>query len=207
MALLRVREGQVNLRERTRMLDKNPGEESIYKQSATKLRNTESELIDTVGGVQLANDDAELEPVLRDVERSMQTVESLLSKPQTGDPTIVAHNKAIDNLTDAINLLNEKAQKQSSSSQSQQQGEEMAFLMQMMQQQNPKPGMQGGMTPGMNMSGGNTDMPANAQNGNATGKADASRNPRKAGGSTASLPAEFRDALENYYKALEGGAK
>jgi hypothetical protein len=51
----------------------------------------------------------------------------------------------------------------------------MAFLMQMMQQQNPKPGMQGGMTPGMNFNGGNTDMAATAQNGNATGKADAAR--------------------------------
>jgi hypothetical protein len=61
------------------------------------------------------------------------------------------------------------------------------------------------MTPGMNFNGGNTDMAATPQNGNATGKADAARIGRKAGGSTASLPAEFRDALENYYKAIEKG--
>jgi hypothetical protein len=205
MALLRLREGQVNLRERTRMLDKNPGQETVYKESANKLRDTESKLIDTLAGVQQENDDQELEPALRDSSRAMQSVESLLARPVTDQGTIVAHNKALEKLTDAINLLNEKAQKQNSSSQAQQQGEEMAFLMQMMQQQNPKPGMQGGMTPGMNLNGGNTDMAANPQNGNATGKADAARATRKAGGSAASLPAEFRDALENYYKAIEKG--
>jgi hypothetical protein len=205
MALLRLREGQVNLRERTRMLDKNHGDEPIYKENAGKLREAESKLIESLGVVQLENDDNELEPVLRDSSRSMQSVEALLAKPQTDERTVTAHNKALQNLTDAINLLNEKAQKQNNSGQSSQQGEEMAFLMQMMQQQNPKPGMQGGMTPGMNFNGGTTDMPANAQNGNATGKADAARTARKAGGSTANLPAEFRDALENYYKAIEKG--
>jgi hypothetical protein len=205
MALLRTREGQVNLRERTRMLDKNPGEETVYKESAKKLSDAEAKLLDNVDAVQQENDDQELEPALRESSRAMQLVESLLQRPVTDQGTIGAHNKALEKLTDAINLLNEKAQKQGSSSQSQQQSQEMAFLMQMMQQQNPKPGMQGGMTPGMNFNGGNTDMAANAQNGNATGKADAARTSRKAGGSTASLPAEFRDALENYYKAIEKG--
>lgn len=206
MALLRLREGQVNLRERTRMLDKNPGEETVYKESAGKLRDAEAKLLDALQVVHLENDDQELEPALRDSSRAMQFVESLLAKPVTDAGTITAHNKALEKLSDAINLLNEKAQKPNSSSQSQQQSEEMAFLMQMMQQQNPKPGMQGGMTPGMNFNGGNTDMAANPQTGNANGKADAARTSRKAGGNTASLPAEFRDALENYYKAIEKGA-
>jgi hypothetical protein len=207
MALLRLREGQFNLRERTRMLDKSKPAETIYKESANKLRDSEGQLIETLGNVQQQNDDAELEPVLRDTSRSMQAVESLLAKPQTGEPTIAAHNKALQNLSDAINLINEKAQKQNNSGQSSKQSEEMAFMMQLVQQQNPKPGMQGGMTPGMNMNGGNTDMAATAQNGNAIGKAGVSRTSRKAGGNTASLPAEFRDALENYYKAIEGGGK
>jgi hypothetical protein len=205
MALLRMREGQVNVRERTRMLDKKPGEEAAYNQSAGKLHDAENKLIESLSGVQQENDDQELEPALREGSRAMQYVESLLAKPQTDETTYAAENKALERLTDAINLLNEKAQKSNNSGQASQQGEEMAFLMQMMQQQNPKPGMQGGMTPGMNFNGGNTDMAATAQNGNAIGKADAARTGRKAGGSTASLPAEFRDALENYYKAIEKG--
>jgi hypothetical protein len=138
----------------------------------------------------------------------MERVEMLLAKTQTGEPTVAAHNVALEKLSDAINLLNEKAQKSNNSSPgSPSESDEMAFLMAMMQQQNPQPGMQGGMKPGMNMNGGTTDMPANAINGNAVGKAAAARSSRKAGGGTASLPAEFRDALENYYKALEKGSE
>jgi hypothetical protein len=209
MALLRVREGQVNLRERTSMLDKNrPADVTAYKESATKLRDGEDKLLDSVEAVQKENDDNELEPALRESARSMQAVEALLARPETGKPAAIAHERALEKLADAINILNEKAKKSNDSSPGQKsQGDEMAFLMQMMQQQNPKPGMQGGMKPGMNMNGGTTDMAANPINGNAVGKADAARTSRKAGGTTANLPAEFRDALENYYKALEKGAQ
>jgi hypothetical protein len=65
--------------------------------------------------------------------------------------------------------------------------------------------MQGGMKPGMNMSGGETSKASSAVSGNASGKGDAPRTARKAGGSAAGAPAEFREALENYYKALEKG--
>src|SRR5688572_4127121 len=55
MALLRMRESQFNLRERTRMLDKSKPAENIFKESANKLRDAETQLIDTLGGVQLEN--------------------------------------------------------------------------------------------------------------------------------------------------------
>jgi hypothetical protein len=67
--------------------------------------------------------------------------------------------------------------------------------------------MKGGMKPGMNMNGGDTAMAATPVAGNATGKGDAPRTARKAGGSTANAPTEFREALENYYKALEKGGQ
>ena len=79
--------------------------------------------------------------------------------------------------------------------------------MAMMEQQNPKPGMQGGMKPGMNMSGGTTSQSATPVTGDATGKNDAPRTARKAGGSAGGAPAEFREALDNYYKALEKGSQ
>jgi hypothetical protein len=138
----------------------------------------------------------------------MQSVESLLAKPQTDQTTAVAHNRALERLSDAINLINEKQQKAPDSGPpNSSQGEDMAFLMAMMQQQNPKPGMQGGMKPGMNMSGGDTSRPSTAVAGNAEGKSDRPRTARKAGGSAAGAPVEFREALENYYKALEKGTQ
>jgi hypothetical protein len=77
----------------------------------------------------------------------------------------------------------------------------------MMQQQNPKPGMQGGMRPGMNTNGGDTSKASNAVAGNAAGKGDGPRTARKAGGSATGAPAEFREALDSYYKALEKGSQ
>lgn len=206
MALLRVREGQVNLRERTRMLDKDRRDEKFYKESANKLREAEAKLIESVDTVQSENTEQEMEPILRETSRSLQFVESLLARPQTDQATAKAQNEAVEKLTDAINMLNEKAKQGGQSGEpGQSQGEEMAFLMQMVQQQNPKPGMQGGFKPGMNMNGGDTDMRADPIKGNAVGKSDAPRATRKAGGTTANLPAEFREALENYYKEIEKG--
>jgi hypothetical protein len=209
MALLRLREGQFNLRERTRMLDKDRRDEVFYKESAKKLHDAQAKLAETLDQVQNENEEQEVEPALREGSRSMQAVESMLGKPQTDEPVAVAHNRTLEKLSDAINLLNEKQKKakDSSSAQGQGQGEEMAFLMQMMQQQNPKPGMQGGMKPGMNMNGGDTADTTRPNIGDANGKADVARTARKAGGSSASAPAEFREALENYYKALEKGEK
>ena len=56
----------------------------------------------------------------------------------------------------------------------------------------------------MNMSGGDTARASNVAGGNSTGRADAARTVNKAGGTSASLPSEFRDALETYFKAVEG---
>jgi hypothetical protein len=208
MALLRVREGQVNLRERTRLLEKDHRDETFYKESAGKLREGESKLVDTLEVIQGENKEREMESVLRDTGRALKEVENLLAKPRTDQVTAVAHESALEKLTDAINMLNEKAKKnQQSGPPGESQSEEMAFLMKMMEQQNPQPGMQGGMKPGMNFNGGDTAMPAIAKGGDATGKRDANRAAKKAGGATASLPAEFREALEGYYKNLEKEAQ
>lgn len=208
MALLRIREGQFNLRERTRLLEKDHRDEASYKESAKKLREGESKLVDSLEVVQGENKEQLMEGVLRDSSRALKEVELLLGKPQTDEVTAKAHQSALERLSDAVNLLNEQAKKkQQSGPPSEAQGEEMAFLMKMMQQGNPQPGMQGGMKPGMNFNGGDTSMPAVAKGGDANGRRDAARAAKKAGGSTASLPTEFRDALENYYKSMEKGAQ
>lgn len=208
MALLRLREGQFNVRERTRMLNEDRRDEKFYTESAAKLKGAEAQLVETLDQVQNENDDPEMEPALRESSRAMQAVEELLAKPRTDQVTAQAQNRALERLSDAINLINEKQKKAPDSGPpGQSQGEEMAFLMEMMQQQNPKPGMQGGMKPGMNMNGGTTSQANNSVTGDSTGRADASRAAKKAGGSTASAPAEFREALENYYKALESGTQ
>ncbi|MDQ6631234.1 MAG: hypothetical protein M3Y82_05700, partial [Verrucomicrobiota bacterium] len=57
---------------------------------------------------------------------------------------------------------------------------------------------------GGNPSGGSTDRPAPPATGNASGKRSAERTVNKASGAAnLSLPAEFRETLENYFKAIE----
>jgi len=105
-----------------------------------------------------------------------------------------------------VNLLNEEAKKTGSSSgKSQSSGsEDMAFLMQMMTPK-PTPGMQAGQTPGANMSGGTTDKASLPGGGDSGGKAGDERSVKKSSSVPQNYPTEFREALENYYKALEEG--
>ena len=112
-------------------------------------------------------------------------------------------------MTDLVNLLNEQAKRSSSSSgKGQGQGsEEMAFLMQMMAPQ-PAQGSPRGQTPGANMAGGTTDR-ASEPGGNqdSGGKPGEERAVRKSSGVPQNYPTEFREALENYYRALEQAGK
>jgi hypothetical protein len=80
----------------------------------------------------------------------------------------------------------------------------MAFLMQMMKNARenqskpmPNPG-EGG-----NTSGGSANRAGGPINGNVQGKGASARNVGKASGVIENAPAEFRDALENYYRAIE----
>ena len=79
----------------------------------------------------------------------------------------------------------------------------MAFLMQMMAPQ-PSKGQQSGKTAGANMSGGTTDrvsQPGGTEQ--SSGKPGDERAVRKSSGVPQNYPTEFREALENYYRALE----
>ena len=79
----------------------------------------------------------------------------------------------------------------------------MAFLMQMMKGQpggKPTP-----MTPmgGDNQNGGGVGRGGRSLGGNVSGKADAARNVNKAAGVMENSPTEFREALDNYFHAIE----
>jgi hypothetical protein len=133
-----------------------------------------------------------------------------LEKPQTDETTDQSQVKSVDLLTDLINLINEQAQRPPPSSQPQQaqqqqtSAEDMAFLTQMMKnaRDNKNKPMQ---NPGQNdnNNGGSANRAGGPISGNVQGKGAAARNVSKASGVIQNAPAEFRDALENYYKAVE----
>ena len=203
LGLLRLREGEANLREQTRLLEQRKEEGPLYLYNADLLNSKEGESMMDLYRIQQGNGLAMLEPVFGETFGSMKTVRGLLGKPDTGQDTRNSESRTIGLLSDAINLINEQAQQSSSQNSSSNMSAEMAFLMQMMAQ-TQTPGMSpGGKTPGGNRAGGTTDRAATAAPGDAAGKASERRNVQKASGFSGSVPVEFREALENYFNALE----
>jgi hypothetical protein len=204
MGLLRARDRELGLRQRTGLLDREDHAQAAYDQAAKALASNQEQVRQEMTKVQGDNPIPALEFPLQDIVDAMQGVEGLLGKPQTDQETVSAQTKTIEQLSDLINLINEQQQQDSSSSSSQSaSAEEMAFLMQMMAKQSASMGS--GMSPkgGGNRTGGTTDRTVGATPGDTNGQIGEARKVNRAGGSTANLPSEFRDALQDYFRAVE----
>ena len=205
LALLRVRNREINLRQRTGLLERQRAEADNYEESAKGLAAAQAEVREQMSVIQGENPAPALEFPLQDIIDSMQGVEGLLNQPRTDRETDLAQTKAINQLSDVINLINEQQQRgNNSKSGKTPTAEEMAFLMEMMSQQN-QPGQGMGVNPkgGGSMAGGTTDRAATGMPGDPDAKTDDSRTVNRAGGAARALPTEFREALENYFKAVE----
>ena len=211
IALLRLRQDEVNLRDQTRMLEEGKAAAPNYREQAFTLASSQIKLVDSLNGIHQSIPMAQFDPPFSDAADSIVEAFSLLSWPQTDSETDAAEGKSVDRISDLINLLNEKSQQSSSGrqpGQGQEQGnsaEEMAFLTALMQnrdpsQSRPMPSMGGG-----NFSGGTTNRVGAPVTGNTgAGAAAAARACSKAAaGAPENYPVEFRDALQNYFHAVE----
>jgi hypothetical protein len=206
IALLRLRESEMNLRDQTTLLDQQKGDPANYKDRAVSLAGTQKKL---GGGLETIHAEvaiAELDSAFTETGEAMAKVESILQEPQTGKPADDAEVTTIDSLSDLVNLINEQAQRgnpspsaQSSSSSA----EEMAFLTRMMQKTANAKAMALQPAGVLNRNGGSTDRQGHPVTGNATGKGAGSRNVGKTSGVIENSPAEFRDALDTYFHGIE----
>jgi len=200
--LLRLRESEMNLRERTRLLEEQKAAQPNYVEAAQALSSGQRNLLKKLLNIQSENPLPALVEPLKEISEPMQKAESLLHEPQTGEITTAAQSEAVEVISDVINLINEQARQNNSQSASASQ--EMAFLMEMMGQQSGQiAGLTVGRNAGRNNSGGSTERPAGPLEGDARGKEGDGRAINKASGVTGNLPVEFRDALENYFNAIE----
>jgi hypothetical protein len=206
MALIRLREQENNLRSRTRLLENRKADHSAYHDAAKKLFELQSEMAQALRRIEDENAELMLVQLLSDSHDAMVASRDLLETPLTGNTTIEAQTRAIVHLSDAINLINEQRQQsdQNSSSESAMNAE-MAFLMQLMSSSQPSFSMATGDSPGGSLSGGSTDQPSIPIPGDVRGARPGSRSIDKGagGGDSHSYPSEFREALENYFQALE----
>jgi hypothetical protein len=204
IALLRLRENEITLRDQTTILDQDKGAPDSYPQRAATLAASQEKLAGDLGRIRENTALAQLDPAFADTSGAMKEALNLLRQPQTGKPADEAEVKTVESLSDLINLINEQAQRSSPQPSPGQNGnseEEMQFLMQMTRNQ----GKAFATQPSRRLSspGGAANGAGGPLTGKAAGKGASSRAVNQAAGVIENAPAEFRDALENYYHGLE----
>ncbi len=207
IALLRMRENESNLRDETTLLDQDRGTPDSYQQRASSLSGTQDKLASGLEDIHDKVPIAQLDQAFSDVSTAMKQTSTLLQTPETGKPADDAEIKTIDSLSDLINLINEQAQKgkPKSSPGSPSSAEEMQFLMQMAQKANKGKAFAAKPNQGNTSPGGSNSRVGGANIGDASGHAADERSVKQSAGAIQNAPAEFRDALENYYHGLEKG--
>ena len=200
MALLRLRESELNLRVQTRLLEGKKEDEQFFGDRISELSQEQVDIQDRLVDVLLENPLPDLDAVLDEAHVEMDRVLELLSQNETGESTVQGETRAINTITDGINLINEQAQQRSSSSSSM--AQQMAMMMQMAAMAK---GQAMSQTPSGNgnPNGGDTSQEAEGQEGDTTGAEDDSRGVLRGAGMTENLPTEFRRVFEHYYRELE----
>ena len=212
LAFIRIRMNEVSLHQHTRMLDEDRTQKT-FAQAAEKLSEQQRDIRQDFFKVQMENEHEVMKELFLDGQTALMDSEYGLREPETGKPTQDAQIASIRNLSDLINLINEEAKRgkkkpQNQSPQQQQAMEEMQMLLKLAQQQmktafSRMPGMKPGSSPGTGENGGGTGTAGNIPGGRNEngGPGDGSGN--RASGRTRQIPAEFRQIMERYFKAVE----
>lgn len=196
LKLLRLRQTEEGLREQTRFFEEHKADTARYTPGVARVAELQQALIGNVQEISAEYPQPQLRGLLAEVESAMADAARLLAVPQTDQETIAAQ-------TEVIELLGQTCKQSAGGgggSGLSLQGlspELLAFLMQMM-------GGSTGPTGGGSMAGGDTERVPETAVGPAAGAAVAERAVEQAGGRGGELlPAEFRDALEAYFQAME----
>jgi len=207
LASIRLRAGETRVLQQTTLLEEEKARHPRFAEAATKVAEQQRALRGDLTKLQMSNDIDEAREFLLNTQDGMRDAESALFDKLTGEPAQKPENAALLHLTDLINLINEQAkrQKPKDGQQPQQQAQQEAEMLMQMAQQEQQVGMKPGQQPGgPNQNGGNTDKASPGATGDAKGAEAAARRMGKGSGVTRQVPAEFREALENYFKAVEG---
>ena len=204
IALLRIRKGEADLRRHTILLEqekKADGKE--LKERSDELGSRQRELMVDLTDVQIELAEESLNPIFDDTHMVMADAAGKLDKQDAGQETVTSETKALEFVSDIINLIVESQCQSSSSSQSQSaSASAMQFLL---QQYGEGKGQGMGMSSfgGGSNQGGDTDSNPTLPKTNDGGTTPGDRRSRKASGWSGGLPSEFRDALEHYFQKIE----
>lgn len=186
LALLRLRQEEVNVRDLTTWLEQHKQTHTTYRDDTVMLSLRQSLLVDDAGKLE------EEAPgkYLPEAKEAMKEADGFLRKPQTDQPVVNVE-------TDAINLLESEIMSMFKQCNNPSQSAALAMLMEMM-------GMSVGQSGRGSYAGGEAEKSGENVKGDPKGSGGDTRGTdRTAGRDLRSVPAEFRDALQNYYKGLE----
>lgn len=205
LAAIRLRAGEARVLQQTSLLDEEKARHPRFAEAATRIGQLQRDLRGDLTKLQMSNDLDPVRDYLLNTQDAMRDAEAALFDQLTGEPAQKPENTALAHLSDLVNFINEQAKRQKGSSQQQQQmaQQEAEMMMQMAQQEQAgmRPGQQPATAP--HQMGGNTDKASPGATGDAKGAEAAARRTGKGSGVTRQVPAEFREALENYFKAVE----
>ncbi len=192
LKLLRIREREEGLREATRDLEEHKVTAALYTESAQQYGRIQNALAKQIQDIVQSPICSSVREVLQQVEVAMDDASKLLNKPQTDGETIAAETEVIELLSASCSGMGGGSGNGSGAGM-------MAMLQQMFGL-----GAGSGQSGGGSTQGGWTDRANAPVTSSTTGDRSENRSVEKAGGHDASkLPAEFRDALESYFEAVE----
>jgi len=193
LAMLRMIQGEQNIRDKTRTLEQKINDKKFYKDKTGRVADQQNDLYRLLKSAQAKTKCPKVKQLLNDAGKAMKDAEEMLKKPQTDLETISAETEVIERLSGAF-------QKSCQNSKSQQGAQMMAMLKQMMMQQG---GGKGGSKPGRG-NGGFSNDPNKRFTGNDFKKQDPERSVDQTGGNTVvKLPEEYKSAIEAFYRKIE----
>ncbi|MCX7872367.1 MAG: hypothetical protein N2487_03695 [Verrucomicrobiae bacterium] len=189
MALLRIRDEQEALIDRTTILDRRKNEIKNYEREATRLAFKQTDLREGLEALLTARIVAKVKPRLTQASDAMNEAEMNLRKPDTG-------KTVVNSQTDALNLLDDAIQQIFKSGQCKNPGANTLSQMMMNMGQGQQAGgnIAGNATHG-GKKGDGTDPRGGGTQDRAVEKTSGLRNRQ--------LPIEFREALQDYFNAIE----
>ena len=203
-SMLRLRESELRHRQQTVLLEQQKADTGIYTGGVERLTQMHADSMLELNRMQFESTEPAMLDPLQETFDSMEITDNLLDKPQTDSVTTDAPTGTIRFMSDVINLINEEVKRDSGQQGQSQAQQEMAFMMAMMaMKQQMGQGMQQNQTGGGSQAGGTTSQSASALTGDAVGREEGERSISRGSGAAARLPEEFREVLQDYFKAVE----
>ncbi len=190
LGLMRARIREESLREQTRAVEQIKQEQTAHTVAAGSLASVQQQISEDTKALKEKTQIGQVAQAIEQLGNEMDNAGLMLRKPQTDGETIAVETGIIEAIA---------AMMQANKSSSQAQGD-MAALQAMMQQM--------GQKPGGNTSGGDPDHDTQKFGGPGAGHGDAARRVRQSGGAdAASLPLEYRDLMQDYFRAADDALK